>query len=118
MTLRIVGLAATLMFGCSLATAAPVLSCDEINEMGEGLTGLGIALESGVEIGEDSPEDESLRDVVDGLGVIADAEDDADLRQAAEDMDQAWSDMDGEAFSNALAYAVGKLAVIATEECE
>lgn len=118
MTLRIVVLVATLMFGCSLATAAPVLSCDEVNEMGEALTGLAIALESGAEIGEDSPEDQSLRDVIDGLSVIADAEGDAELREAANGMDRAWHDMDGDAFSESLAYAVGKLAVIATEECE
>lgn len=118
MTLRIVGLTAILMFGSSLASAAPVLSCDEVNEMGEALTGLAIALESGMEIGEDSPEDQGLRDIVDGLGMIADAEEDAELREAADGMDEAWTDMDGEAFNESLTYAVGKLAVIATEECE
>lgn len=101
-----------------LLQAEAVLSCDEVDEMGEALTGLGIAIESGVEIGEDSPEDQALRDVVDGLAVIAVAENDEELAEAAVGMDEAWHAMDRDAFNDALALAVAKLAVISGTECE
>jgi len=111
---------ATLVFLISPpAFAAPVLSCDEVNEMGEALTELGIEMDdNNAEIGEDSPEDTALRDVVDGLGMIAVAENDQDLADAADAMDDAWQSMDRDAFTEALAYAVATLAVISVTECE
>jgi hypothetical protein len=99
--------------------ADPVLSCEEIDEVGEALTGLGIAMDDeDAEIGQGSPEDAALRDVVLGLATIADAEDDADLRIASGNMSSAWEAMDRESYIDALANAVAKLAVISVTECE
>lgn len=101
------------------AFAAPVVSCDDVNSMGEALTELGIALDDeNAEIGEGSDADNGLRSIVDGLQAIADAEQDADLQRAASNMDNAWQTMDRGGFTDALADAVDKLAVIATTECE
>lgn len=101
------------------AAADPVLSCEEIDQLGEALMGLGIALEDeDAAIGEDSPEDGALGDVVVGLADVAEAEGDEDLAAAAVGMADAWDAMDRDAYSNALASAVAKLAVISATECE
>jgi len=100
-------------------SADPVMSCDEVNEMGEALSGLAIALEDeNAEIGIDSPEDGALRDVVEGLATIAGAEGDEDLANASLAMAEAWDNADQSAYSDALAEAIAKLAIIATTECE
>jgi hypothetical protein len=114
---------ATLLFPLLLTlwatpTLAQALSCAEVDEVGEGLTAVGIAMESGIEIGEGSELDNDLRDLVDALAVIAVAEDDADLATAAVEMDDAWEAMDQGAFTDALALAVGRMAVISATECE
>ena len=99
--------------------ADSALSCEEIDEVGEALTGLGIAMDDEeAEIGQDSPEDAALRDVVMGLATIADAEGDEDLRIASGNMSTAWETMDRESYIDALADAVAKLAVISVTECE
>ena len=111
--------AAILSLTCAGASGAQVLTCEEIEQMGEDLTALGIAMDDeNVPIGEDSSEDQDLRDVVDGLAVIAEAEDDEDLADAAAGMDEAWHAMDRDAFTDALADAVAKLAVVSVSECE
>ena len=100
------------------ANAAQVLSCEEIDQMGEELAALGIAMDDeNMPIGENSSEDKDLREIVDGLVVIAEAEEDDDLSDAAEGMDAAWHAMDRDAFTDALADAVAKLAVISASEC-
>ena len=99
--------------------ADPALSCEEVDQLGEVLTGLGIAMDDeNAEIGEDSPEDASLRDVVLGLATVAEAEGDEDLGAAAVNMANAWDAMDRESYTTALANAVAKLAVISVTECE
>ena len=116
---RLLVLATLVFLSGQPAFAAPVLSCDEVNEMGEALTALGIEMDdNNAAIGEGSEEDGALRDVVDGLGAIAVAEQDEDLAQAADAMDDAWQSMDREAFIDALADAVVKLAVVAAVECD
>ena len=109
-----------LVLGMSVGVRAePVLSCEEVDQLGEDLTGLGIAMDDeNAEIGEDSPEDSALRDVVLGLATVAEAEADEDLGAAAVNMANAWDAMDREAYANALANAVAKLAVISVSECE
>lgn len=98
--------------------ADPVLSCEEVDQLGEALTGLGIAMDDeGAIIGEDSPEDAALRDVVLGLADVAEAEGDEDLAAAAVNMADAWDAMDRDAYTTALADAVAKLAVISVTEC-
>lgn len=98
---------------------AGALSCEEIDEVGEALTELGIAMDDeNAEIGQDSPEDAALRDVVLGLADIAEAEGDEDLANASLGMAHAWDAMDRDAFTDSLAEAVAKLAIISASECE
>lgn len=112
-------LAALLSLTCFGANAAPALSCDEVDQMGEALTGLGIAMDDeNAAIGEGSDEDAALRDVVVGLADIAEAEDDQDLADASLNMAHAWDAMDRDAFTDALADAVAKLAIISAQDCE
>ncbi len=107
-----------LVLGLALPALAQELSCDEVTEVGESLLAVGMALETGIEIGEGSELDNDLRGLVDALAVIAVAEDDSDLATAAVQMDEAWEAMDGDAFNEALALAVAKMAVISATECE
>lgn len=112
-------LAAMLGFICHGANAAPALSCEEVDEVGEALMAIGIAIDDeGMEIGEGSAEDEALRDVVLGLADIAEAEGDEDLANASVGMAEAWDAMDRDAFTDALAEAVAKLAIVSGSECE
>lgn len=112
-------LAAVLSLASLAANAEPVLSCEEIDQVGEALTALGIAMDDeNAEIGQDSPEDGALRDVVLGLATIAEAEGDQDLANASVGMAEAWDNMDRDAYTDALAEAVAKLAIISAAECE
>lgn len=112
------------LLGCVLAAASfaanaeAVLSCEEVDQVGESLTGLGVYLEDeNGEIGAGSPEDAALGDVVTGLADIAEAENDEDLANASLGMANAWADNDRDAFTDALADAVAKLAVISAQDC-
>ena len=99
--------------------AEAALSCADIDQLGEALTQLGIAMDDeNAEIGEGSSEDAALRDVVLALAEIAKAEDDADLANASVAMAEGWDNMDRDAFTDGLAEAVAKLAVISVSECE
>jgi hypothetical protein len=99
--------------------AEAVLSCDEVNQVGEALTAVGIALEDeNMQIDAGSAEDIGLAQVVEGLARIAAAEGDQELANASLGMANAWNNNDRGAFTDALADAVNKLAVIATTECE
>ena len=112
-------LTAALWAACGVAGAEPVLSCDEIDEVGEGLMAIGIALEDdGLEVGVGSDVEHDLAQVTMGLAQIAEAEGDPDLAQASIGMADAWDAMDKDAFTDALADAVAKLAVISASECE
>lgn len=112
-------LAVVLSLSAVAAQAAPVLSCEEVDEMGEALMALGIALEDeNAEVGLNSPEDAALRDVVEGLATIAVAEEDEDLANASLAMAEAWDNADRDAYTDALAEAVAKLAIISASECE
>lgn len=100
------------------ANAAPALSCDEVNQVGEALTELGIALDDeNAEIGEGTPQDQALAETVVAIADIAAAEDDQELADGASEMADSWDAMDRERFVEALAYVVGKFAVIASTEC-
>jgi hypothetical protein len=116
---RSIGLLFVFAGACSLsAHADPALSCEEVDQLGEVLTGLGIAIDDeGALIGEDSPEDGALRDVVLGLAEVAEVEGDEHLAAASVNMADAWDAMDREAYTDALADAVARLAVISATEC-
>lgn len=108
-----------LAFVSVTARAEAVLSCEEVDEMGEALTALGIAMDDeNAEIGVGSEEEAALRDVVEGLATIAGAEGDEDLANASLAMAEAWDNADRDAYTDALAEAVAKLAVISVNECE
>ena len=99
--------------------AEAALSCSDIDELGEALTTLGIAMDDeNAEIGEGSSEDAALRDVVLALAEIAKAEDDPDLANASIAMAEGWDNMDRDKFTDGLAEAVAKLAVISVSECD
>lgn len=108
-----------LAFASATVRAEAVLSCEEVDQMGEALTTLGIAMDDeNAEIGLGSSEDAALRDVVEGLATIAAAENDQDLANASLAMAEAWDNADRDAYTDALAEAVAKLAVISVNECE
>lgn len=110
---------AVLGLATTAAHAEAVLSCDEVNQMGEALTTIGVALEDeNMAIDAGSAEHIGLANVVEGLAHIAAAEGDEDLANASMNMARAWDANDRDAFTDALADAVAKLAVIATSECE
>jgi hypothetical protein len=112
-------LAALLALASFGARAEAVLSCDEVNQLGEALTTIGIALEDeNMPIDAGSADHLGLAQVVEGLADIAVAEDDADLANASLGMANAWDNNNRDAFVDALADAVARLAVIATSECE
>lgn len=104
--------------GSSAACAEAVLSCEQVDQMGEALTTLGVALEDEqMEIGEGSEEHTQLLEITEGLAEIAGAEGDEDLANAALGMAEAWGANDRDAFTTALATAVAKLAVIHGSDC-
>lgn len=111
-------LASLLGFACLGAHAEAVLSCDEINELGEALGGFVDALDSGIEIGESSEDNQALHDIIVGLAEVAEAENDEDLANASLGMAEAWEANDRDAFTDALEDAVVKLAVVINTECE
>lgn len=118
MKLHCTALSLGFLFACANVAAAPVVGCDDINAMGEALSDLESALNEGAEIGVGGDVDQSLREIIDGLGTIAEAEDDGDLGSAANAMDAAWHDTDLDAFTNALGDAITRLAVIVVNECQ
>ena len=111
-----------LLLACVLGSMAwgvqaqPALSCDEVNEVGAALDELGAALEAGGEVGDS--EDLQLGDITVGLADIAEAENDEDLANASLGMAEAWAANDRDAFLEALAHAVNKLAEISSADCE
>lgn len=112
-------LSAVLALSSTGVCAEAVLSCDEVNQVGEMLTTIGIALEDeNMPIDAGSAEDLGLAQIVEGLADIAAAEGDEDLANASLNMAHAWDNNDRGAFTDALADAVAKLAVIASTECE
>lgn len=110
--------AVILAFAATGVRAEAVLSCDEVNQVGEMLMAVGIALEDeNMQIDAGSAADIGLAQVVEGLAHIAAAEGDQDLANASLGMANAWDNNDRDAFTDALADAVAKLAVIASSEC-
>lgn len=96
--------------GC--AQAEGLVSCAEVDELGESLTAVGIALDDeNAEIGEGSAEDQALAEIAVGIAEIADAAEDQDLGNAGVAMAEAWAANDRDAFTDALADVVAQLAV-------
>lgn len=110
-------LAVVLGTGCSLAQAN-ALSCGDVDQLGEALMAIGIALEDeNLQIDEGGADHIGLAETVEGLSIIAAAENDQDLANAALGMAHAWDANDRDAFTDSLAEAVAKLAVISATEC-
>jgi hypothetical protein len=119
MNLRItVSLLTLALLKSSVVLAAPVLSCEEVDQVGEALSELSIIMNSGADIGQGSEDDQTLRYVVDTLGTIAVAESDMNLAQAADGMDAAWIAMDRDSFVNSTNYAIARMAQISVNECQ
>jgi len=111
-------LAALLGLACFSVNAEPALSCDEVDEVGQALLDIGVAInDENAEIGEGTEEDTALAEIVTGLADIAEAEGDEDLANASVAMADAWQEMDRDAFTDALAEAVAKLAIVSAEDC-
>lgn len=111
-------LAAVLGMGCS-AVQANALSCSDVDELGEALLTIGIALEDeNLQIDAGGAEHIGLAETVEGLAQIAAAENDQDLANASLGMAHAWDANNRDAFTDALAEAVAKLAVISATECD
>jgi hypothetical protein len=108
---------AVVLFNSSVAMAAPVLSCEEVDQVGEALSELSIIMNSGADIGQGSEDDQTLRYVVDTLGTIAVAESDMNLAHAADGMDAAWVAMDRDSFVSSTNYAIARMAQISVNEC-
>jgi hypothetical protein len=109
-------LAALLAGATGAVQAEGVLSCAEVDELGESLTAVGVALEDDdAEIGEGSPEDQALADISVSVAHIADAAGHEDLGNAGVAMAEAWAANDRDAFTDALAEVVAHLAVASAE---
>jgi len=112
------------MLGAVLAMASlgvraeAVLSCEEVDEVGVSLTELGILMDDeNAEIGVGTEADDALAETTVGLADIADAEQDAELQDASVAMAEAWQAADRDAFTDALAVAVVRLASISAADC-
>jgi hypothetical protein len=111
-------LAAVLGLVCAGAHAEAVLSCDDVDQVGEALLSIGVALDDeNLQIDEGGAEHIGLADTVEGLATIAAAENDQDLANASMGMAHAWDNNDRDAFTDSLAEAVAKLAIISASEC-
>lgn len=111
-------LAVMLLCGIGPA-AAEGLTCQDIDQMGEALTTLGIALEDeNAQIGAGSPEHQALADISVGLAQIADAYEDEEFGNSAVKMAEAWGNNDRDAFTDGLAEVVAQLAVVHAEHCQ
>lgn len=111
--------AGLLLCGLVGGVRAEALSCDQVNELGEALTTIGVALDdANLQFDEGSEVHVGLAQTVEGLATVAAAENDPDLANAAMGMAHAWDANDRGAFTDSLAEAVAKLAIIATTECE
>lgn len=99
------------------AASAAALSCQEVDEVGEALLAVTLALDEGAEIGVGSEIETNLAEITLGLAEIAEAEGDEDIANASIGMADAWDNQDRDGFTDALADAVAKLAVISATEC-
>lgn len=112
-------LSLSLLIGASQGHAEAVLSCEQVDELGEALTTIGVALDdANLQMDEGSSEHLGLAQTVEGLAQIASAEEDEDLANASLGMAQAWDNNDRDAFTDSLAEAVAKLAVIHAKDCQ
>lgn len=112
-------LAVLLLSGFGSVAAAEGLTCEDVDQMGEALTTLGVALDDeNAQIGKGSPEHQALADISVGLAQIADAYNDEEFGTAAVAMAEAWGNDDRDAFTTALADVVAQLAVVHAEHCQ
>lgn len=112
-------LAVLLLSGFGSVASAEGLTCQDVDQMGEALTALGIALDDeNAQIGAGSEEHQALADISVGLAEIADAYNDEDFGNAAVNMAEAWGNNDRDAFTDALADVVAQLAVVHAEHCQ
>jgi hypothetical protein len=102
------------------AQAEGVLSCQDVDEIGTGLTEIGILLDDeNAEIGEGSEEDQALAEIAIGIAEIADAAEDEELGNAGVAMAEAWAANDRDAFLDALGDVIAHLALASAEAgCE
>lgn len=112
-------LAVLLLSLCGTAVSAEGLTCQDVDNMGEALTALGVALDDeNAQIGAGSEEHQALADISVGLAQIADAYNDEEFGAAAVAMAEAWGNNDRDAFTDALADVVAQLAVVHAAHCQ
>ncbi|MBF0275496.1 MAG: hypothetical protein HQK84_09725 [Nitrospinae bacterium] len=92
------------------------VSCDELNELNTSLDNLAEALVD-AEIGVNSPLDKALDELLNALFAFADTEQDASLDIALTNMDNAWNDMQQDAFKESLDQVIAEIDGIMSEEC-
>lgn len=101
------------------AHAEAVLSCDEVDQLGEALTTIGVALEDEqMQIDAGSADHLGLAETCTGLAAVGGAEGNEELANTAVAMCEAWDNNDRDAFTDHLADAVVQLAQIHASECQ
>ncbi|MBV5261713.1 hypothetical protein FLX56_25200 [Synechococcus moorigangaii CMS01] len=111
-----------LLFTCLLLSGFPArsetfLSCDDLANVADDLAYISDAVYAGIPIEEDDDIDIALADVIDALYYIAEYEENDILYDVAISLDDAWEEMDREAFVDALDVAVDEFDSLYVFEC-
>ncbi|MEB3225118.1 MAG: hypothetical protein VKJ86_04875 [Synechococcus sp.] len=99
------------------AESADILACDDLAIIADDLAYISDSMAEGVPIEEGDELDAALVDVVDALYEVAEIEENEVLYDATLDLDDAWVNMDREAFVDALDIVVDEFDLIYVYEC-
>jgi hypothetical protein len=99
------------------AIAGEKFSCDDLDSIGEGLSEVLAAYDATPSIEEGSEADNILADMINDLHTVAAIEKDTRLDRAVANLDEAWHDMDGDAFRSSLVDTIDIIASIFNRDC-
>ncbi len=94
------------------------LSCDDLVEIGDTAVEVRDALYEIGTISEGDTVDSALDELIDGLWMIAEVEENAVLEEYIEIMDEGWEEMDGETLMSGLQGAIDSIDTIYSNDCE
>ena len=93
-------------------------SCQDLDDMAEALDELAGVIDKGAgEISEGDETDKALKELVEGLFVVADSEGESDLHDYVDQLAGAWEKMDGPKFTQALDGVAGSLDRLIKRDC-
>jgi hypothetical protein len=93
-------------------------SCDDLDDMSAVLTEISSALAKTEAIQEGDDVDTGLREVIDGLKLVALVEQESDLNDYVTSMEEGWEKMDGDLLSKGLTGVKGSLNRLIQRDCD